>query len=108
MHCPIYLPPRNTQTARSVQANRPPLPRLLPQQRPLGALASGGATYGRVFALTQSEEYASNAVVEGIILLYNSWAQILFDPGATHSFIRTTYALDLGLNFEKARTCIER
>ena len=54
-----------------------------------------------MFDLTQSEEDASNAVVEGIILLYNSGAQILFDPGATHSFIRTTYALNLGLNFEK-------
>ena len=53
-----------------------------------------------MFAFTQSEEYASNSVVEGIILLYNSWAQILFDLSATHSFIRTTYALDLGLNFE--------
>ena len=39
--------------------------------------------------------------MEGIILLYNSWARILFDPGATHSFISTTYAIDLGLNFEK-------
>ena len=27
--------------------------------------------------------------------------RILFDPGVTHSFIRTTYAIDLGLNFEK-------
>ena len=30
-----------------------------------------------------------------------SWARILFDPGATHSFIRTAYALNLGLSFEK-------
>ena len=54
-----------------------------------------------MFALTQPEEDASNAVVEGIILLYNSWARILFEPGASHSFIRIAYALDLGLNFEK-------
>ena len=39
--------------------------------------------------------------MEGIILLYNSWVRILFDLGVTHSFIRTTYAIDLGLNFEK-------
>ena len=51
--------------------------------------------------MTHPEEDVSNAVVEGIILLYNSWARILFDPGATHSFIRTTYAIDLGLNFVK-------
>ena len=35
------------------------------------------------FALTQLEEEASNTVVEGIILLYNSWACILFDPDET-------------------------
>ena len=51
--------------------------------------------------MAQPEEDISNVVVEGIILLYNSWAQILFDPGATHSFIHTTYDIDLGLNFEK-------
>ena len=51
--------------------------------------------------MTQPKEDVSNVVVEGIILLYNSWARILFDPGATHSFIRTTYDIDLGLNFEK-------
>ena len=51
--------------------------------------------------MTQPEEDVSNVVMEGIILLYNSWARILFDLGATHSFICTTYAIDLGLNFEK-------
>ena len=50
--------------------------------------------------MTKLEEDASNAVVEGVILLYNSWAQILFDPDATHSFIHTAYALNLGLSFE--------
>ena len=101
MHYPIYPPQRNTHTAGSVPAIRPPPPRPLPQQRTLGARAPGDAIQGRVFSLTQPEEDVSNAVVEGIILLYNSWARILFDLGATHSFIRTTYAIDLGLNFEK-------
>ena len=101
MHCPIYPPQRNTQTIGSVHAIRPPPPRPLPQQRTLGARAPGDAIQGRVFALTQLEEDVSNAVMEGIILLYNSWARILFDPGATHSFIRTPYAIDLGLKFEK-------
>ena len=100
-HCPIYSPQRNTQTAGSVHAIRPPLPRPLPQQRTLGARAPGDAIQGRVFALTQPEEDVSNVVMEGIILLYNSWARILFNPCATHLFIRTTYANDLGLNFEK-------
>ena len=29
--------------------------------------------------------------------------RILFDLGATHSFIRTTYVIDLGINFEKLK-----
>ena len=103
MHCPIYPPQRNTQTAGSVQAIRPPPPRPLLQQRTLGARAPSDAIQGRVFSLTQPEEDVSNGVVEGIILLYNSWARILFDPGVTHSFIHTTYAIDLGLNFEKLK-----
>ena len=53
-----------------------------------------------MFALTQPKEDASNEFVEGIILLYNSWARIIFDPGVTHLFIRTAYALNLGLSFE--------
>ena len=72
MHCPIYPPPRNTQTAGSIQAIRPPPPRPLLQQRTLGARAPSDAIQGSVFALTQPEEDVSNVVVEGIILLYNS------------------------------------
>ena len=53
-----------------------------------------------MFALTQPEKDASNAVMEGIIILYNSWARFLFDPGTTHSFISTAYALNLELSFE--------
>ena len=54
MHCPIYPPQRNTQTAGSVQVIRPPPLRPLPQQRTLGARAPSDAIQGRVFALTQS------------------------------------------------------
>ena len=39
-----------------------------------GTRSPGNAIQERVFALTQPEEDVSNAVVEGIILLYNSWA----------------------------------
>ena len=44
MNFPIYLPPRNAQTVGSIQAGRPPPPRLLPQQMPLGALAPSCGT----------------------------------------------------------------
>ena len=74
MHCPIYPPQRNTQIAGSVQTIRPPPLRPLPHQRTLGARAPGDAIQGRVFALTQPKEDVSNVVMEGIIILYNSWA----------------------------------
>ncbi|XP_038983663.1 uncharacterized protein LOC120111173 [Phoenix dactylifera] len=45
-------------------------------------------TQGRVFALTQQDAQASNAVVTGTIPVSNIYAYVLFDPGATHSFIR--------------------
>ena len=36
-------------------------------------------------------------VVEGTMVLFNSWARILFDTGATHSFITFTFVSSLGL-----------
>ena len=52
---------------------------------------------GRVFALVQPDPSATNAVVEGTLVLFNSWARILFDTGATHSFIASTFVTSLGL-----------
>ena len=43
---------------------------------------------------------ASNAVVEGTLVLFNSWTRILFDTGATHSFIASTFVSSLGLSSE--------
>ena len=39
-------------------------------------------------------------MIGGIIILHNSWIMALFDTGASHSFISTTYALSLGLETE--------
>ena len=50
--------------------------------------------------MTYQDEVASNIVVEDIAVLYYSRAHILFDPRATHSFIRINYAMILGLNFD--------
>ena len=48
----------------------------------------------------QPDPSATNAVVEGMMIIYNSWATILFDTGATHSFISSTFASSLGLTAE--------
>ncbi|XP_073152343.1 uncharacterized protein [Henckelia pumila] len=51
----------------------------------------------RVFALTQEEAEKSNDVVAGTILINQSLAYVLFDCGATHSFISKRFAKKLGL-----------
>ncbi|EOY03326.1 DNA/RNA polymerases superfamily protein [Theobroma cacao] len=55
-----------------------------------------GRGQARVFALTQQEAQTSNAVVSGILSVCNMNARVLFDPGATHSFISTCFASRLG------------
>ena len=49
-----------------------------------------------MFALTQQEAQTSNAVVSGILSVCNMNARVLFDPGATHSFISPCFASRLG------------
>ncbi|KAM6556128.1 hypothetical protein CsatB_003147 [Cannabis sativa] len=44
----------------------------------------------RVFAITQAEAEASPSVVSGQILMANTTCKVLFDSGATHSFIAST------------------
>ncbi|XP_039119537.1 uncharacterized protein LOC120255830 [Dioscorea cayenensis subsp. rotundata] len=48
-------------------------------------------TQGRVYALTQEDTHASNAVVSGILSVYSTYACVLFDSGATHSFISSAF-----------------
>ena len=41
----------------------------------------------------------SNALVEGMILCFSTWAHVLFDPGDTHSFISTSFASMVDIEF---------
>ena len=45
---------------------------------------------GRVFALTPIDLEDDALLVEGMILVYNTWVSVLFDTSATHSFISTS------------------
>ena len=49
--------------------------------------AQNDRTPGRVFHLTQEEARAASDVVAGTLLLNDFNMHVLFDPGATHSFI---------------------
>ena len=38
--------------------------------------------------------------MRGTFLVFNSWARVLIDTGASHSFIASSFALALGLEIE--------
>ena len=53
---------------------------------------------GRFYALG-SQNAESNALVEGMILCFSTWANVLFDPGATYSFISASFASMVDIEF---------
>ncbi|EOY21598.1 Uncharacterized protein TCM_013491 [Theobroma cacao] len=67
-----------------------------------GRQSSIGRAQVRVYALTPKEAQTFNAVVSGTLSVYNMDARVLFDPGATHSFISPCFALRLG------KDCVRR
>ena len=44
-------------------------------------------TQRRVYAITPHTEIADQSVIQGTFLLFHLWAIVLFDSGASHSFI---------------------
>ena len=80
-------------------------------------------TQGRVYAMTEEDAHASNAVVSGTLSIYSEYACALFDSGATHSFISSAFirkhalsvtameydlcvATPLGVNIVLDRACV--
>ena len=47
---------------------------------------------GRVYALTQEDAQEASEVSTGTLLINNIYAKVLFDPGATHTFISIKFA----------------
>ncbi|XP_028117055.1 uncharacterized protein LOC114314768 [Camellia sinensis] len=52
---------------------------------------------GRVYANTAFEQATGSLVVRGTFLIFNTWAKVLIDTGASHSFIATSFTSLLGL-----------
>lgn len=52
---------------------------------------------GRAYALTQEDAHASHTVVSGIIPVSSIHAHVLFDSGATHSFVSADFVRKHGL-----------
>ena len=55
---------------------------------------------GRVYAVTPQAESADQPVIQGTFLLSRLWARVLFDSGASHSFIVASVVIELGLEVE--------
>ncbi|XP_070011272.1 uncharacterized protein [Nicotiana sylvestris] len=54
---------------------------------------NAGKGQARVFAFTRQDAQASNAVVTGILSVYSCDALALIDPGSTHSYVSSYFAL---------------
>ncbi|RVW60237.1 Transposon Ty3-I Gag-Pol polyprotein [Vitis vinifera] len=70
------------------------------------ARGRGRQAAGRVFALTPTEPEEDALLVEGMILVYSTWVRVLFDTGATHSFISASCANALGLKSERVENLL--
>jgi hypothetical protein len=57
-------------------------------------------TQARVYALTPGDAETENEVVTGTLPLFSGRAVVLFDSGATHSFISASYVRRYSLNIE--------
>ena len=55
---------------------------------------------GHVYAITPPTESADQPDIQGTFLLSRLWARVLFDSGASHSFIAASVVIELGLEVE--------
>ena len=57
-------------------------------------------TQGHVYTITPQTELVDQSVIQGTFLLSHLWARVLFNFGASHSFIIASCVEDLGLEVE--------
>ena len=65
-----------------------------------GPQAGTSGVQGRVYAITPQAKSADRPVIQGTFLLSHLWARVLFDSGASHSFIAASVVIKLGLEVE--------
>lgn len=75
-----------------------PIQRASPNAKKSGQLAQG-----QVCTLRNVTDQNEHELVEGTFLVFNSSARIIFDGGATHSFIPRSFASTLGLECENMK-----
>ena len=65
-----------------------------------GPQAGTSGVQGRVYAVTPQVESTDQPVIQGTFLLSRLWARVLFDSGASHSFVAASVVIELGLEVE--------
>ena len=65
-----------------------------------GPHAGTSGTQGRVYIITPQTEPTDLSVIQGMFLLLRLWERVLFDSGASHSFIVASCVNVLGLKVE--------
>ncbi|XP_028122726.1 uncharacterized protein LOC114319865 [Camellia sinensis] len=53
-----------------------------------------------MYALQEEEDVDNPSIIQGMLILMNSWVKVLFDSGASYSFISTACVTSLGLEPE--------
>ena len=65
-----------------------------------GPQAGTSRVQGRVYAVTPQAELGDQPVIQGTFLLSRLWARVLFDSGASHSFIAASVVIELSSEVE--------
>ena len=65
-----------------------------------GPQAGTSEVQKRVYAITPPAESADQSVIQDTFLLSRLWVRVLFDYGASHSFIVVSVVIELGLEVE--------
>ena len=70
------------------------------RDRGRGPQARTSGVQRHVYAITPQADSADQPVIHGTIFLSRPWARVLFDFGASHSFIAASVVIELGLEVE--------
>ena len=89
---PALPPPTTTTPSTSVQTSGVGTS----TSRGVGQQGTG-LQQGRVYTATASPATPDPSVVRGTFLVFSSWASVLIDSGASHSFISASFARALDL-----------
>ena len=95
-----YLgPPSGSQGSRNYQASGSGASSSRPSQ---GKGKGKGKAPAQAYAVQASDHHDTTAgtTIDGMLLVSSSWAHVLFDSGASHSFISMLFVSVLGLEYE--------